>query len=301
MRNRKGIENLSEYLFILEEGYGTAYERYALNRFISPMVANYSISKVLEMPADGIMGIPGIKSMAFAKIGCEVTVAHPSREFLEHAKKIWDTLGLDAHFVKSNWTNSEFNDDSFDLVWNFCVFEHFKDPKEVLQEMFRITNRYIFVEIQNIFNPGFPIHRWYHFIRRETWDHGSPSKMKLSSITNIINELNATTVETGATDMPPWPDINMRLKEMVSKENSNFKNVDNAPASELRPAVTIKSLNRIINDMHHIEKLSLKEELVLLLFDIWYRVVESKTPNSLKKIFAHHPYVLAEKRREKCP
>jgi ubiquinone/menaquinone biosynthesis C-methylase UbiE len=323
MRRMNEIKELQKYFSSFDEGYGTEYERYALNRFISQMIDRYSISKVLEMPANGVMGIPGIKSMIFAKIGCEVTVAHPSREFLENAKKIWDAFGLDANFVKTPWINSVFEDNSFDLVWNFCVFEHFDDPKRVIQEMLRITRRYIFIEIQNVFNPGFPIHRFYHFIRKEPWDHGSPSKMKLSRIRNIITELNATTVETGATDMPPWPDINMRLQEVVSKKASDLI-LNEEPVGKLRPAVKIKPLNEIINGIHlwgsapsrappappqapegltrkpykgFVEKLSMKKEIVHHLFDRWYRLVESKAPPALKKIFAHHPYIIAEKRR----
>ncbi len=264
-----------------------------LDRFISRMVDKYSITKVLEMPANGVMGIPGIKSLIFAELGCEVTVVHPSKEFLDNARRIWEAFGLDANFVKSNWINTGFNADSFDLVWNFCVFEHFDEPKSVIQEMLRVTKRYIFIEIQNVFNPGFPIHRFYHFVRGEPWDHGSPGKMKLSRITSIIDKLDATVVETGATDMPPWPDINIRLKEMAAWSSLLEE------ASELRPAVEIKPMNEIIKDIHHVEGLSLKREIVLYLFDIWYRVVESKAPASLKKIFAHHPYIIAEKIR--CP
>ena len=295
MRKKEEIKKLQKYFSTFDEGYGTEYERYALDRFVSQMIDKYDITKVLEMPANGVMGIPGIKSLIFAELGCEVTVAHPSKDFLDGAKKIWDAFGLDANFAKSNWINSKFNDNSFDLVWNFCVFEHFDDPKRVIREMLRITKKYIFIEIQNVFNPGYPIHRLHHFVRREPWDHGSPSKMKLSRITNIIKELNATTVETGATDMPPWPDINIRLKEMVSKKTSDLI-LNEEPASKLRPAVTIKPMNRIINDIQPVE-FSMKREIVLHLFDVWYRVVESKAPASVKKIFAHHPYVIAEKRR----
>ncbi|RZN40560.1 MAG: class I SAM-dependent methyltransferase [Methanophagales archaeon ANME-1-THS] len=300
MRNRKVIEELGKYLFIFDEGYGTAYERYALNRFISQLVKKYDILKVLELPANGVMGIPGIKSLIFAELGCEVTVAHPSRVFLETAKGIWDVLGLDAHFIKSNWINSEFGDNTFDLVWNFCVFEHFYDPKRVIQEMVRVTRRYLFIEIQNILNPGFPLHRFYHWVRREPWDHGSPSKMKLSSITTIINELNATTVETGATDMPPWPDINIKVTEMASKKASvPIWNDETEITCDLRPAVKIKPLPSIINDIRKFEKCSGKEEIILQLFLLWYHLVESKAPHSIKKFLAHHPYVLAEKRSSK--
>jgi hypothetical protein len=68
---------LQKFFFAFDEGYGTAYERYAFDKFVTSMIDRYEITDVLEMPADGIMGIPGIKSMIFAKKGCEVTVVHP--------------------------------------------------------------------------------------------------------------------------------------------------------------------------------------------------------------------------------
>ena len=58
---------LQKFFFAFDEGYGTAYERYAFDKFVASMIDRYEITDVLEMPADGIMGIPGIKSMIFAK------------------------------------------------------------------------------------------------------------------------------------------------------------------------------------------------------------------------------------------
>ena len=85
-------------------------------------------------------------------------------------------------------------------------------------------------------------------------------------------------------------------KPLFKKERFTKEKLLNE-ASKLRPVVKIKPLDKIINDIRHAEKLSLKRETVLYLFDIWYRLVESKAPASVKKIFAHHPYVIAEKRR----
>ncbi len=74
-----------QYYPLFNEGYGTEYERFALNKFTSKMVKKYNISTVLEMPANGVMGMPGIKSLVFARMGCDVTVSHPSLEFLDTA------------------------------------------------------------------------------------------------------------------------------------------------------------------------------------------------------------------------
>ena len=293
MRKESDVEELKKYLFIFDEGYGTAYERHSLNRLVSKMVDKYDISEVLEMPTNGIMGIPGINSLIFAKIGCEVTVAHPSKEFLENAKKIWNALGLDANFVKSDWINPEFNDDSFDLVWNFCAFEHVDNPKKIVQEMLRITKKYIFVYIQNASNPGFFLHQFLHLLRKEPWDHGDPSRMKLSYIADIINELNGRGIEIGGM-WPPWP----ALKEKIFREPPySGRAVNKEYTDKLRPKYKQKDLNEIIKDIYSFEGPSKKEELIYRLFDIWYSVGDSRTPVLLQKVCAHLRYVIAEKRR----
>ncbi|KCZ70787.1 methylase involved in ubiquinone/menaquinone biosynthesis [Candidatus Methanoperedens nitroreducens] len=294
MKKTDSIKDLQQYYPLFNEGYGTEYERFALNKFIPRMVNKYSISTVLEMPANGVMGIPGIKSLGFAKIGCDVTVSHPSQTFLDTARKVWDAFGLEAKFIKSCWIGSKFKDDSFDLVWNFCVYEHFDNPGEVIQEMLRVTHRYIFLEIQNALNIGFPVHRLYHFLKRDAWDHGNLDQMKLSSIREIVNKNNALIVETGATDMPPWPDINIRLKEMASKKN-NDQRIDKNPADKLRPAAGLKDVSEVINEIRLFQKSSTKNEIVFHLFNLWHLLIESSTPAPLKKFYAHHPYVIAEK------
>lgn len=296
MKKMNEINELQRYFSTFNEGYGTEYERYALNRFVSKMLDRYDISTVLEMPSNGVMGIPGIKSLIFAKLGCEVTVSHPSKDFLDNAKKIWDIFGLEANFVKSHWITSEFDDNSFDLVWNFCVFEHFDDPNKVVWEMLRVSKRYIFIEIQNVFNLGFPIHRFYHFLKKEPWDHGNLDQMKLSQIKIITDELNANTVEEGATDMPPWPDINIKLKEMTSKRGKKITpNQKNDEFAKLRPKVDIKEFDKLKSDIHSLKELPFKHKVVHHLFDLWFVIIENNSPKTLKKFFAHHPYIIAEK------
>ena len=294
MRKTVNIGELQKYYPLLKEGYGTEYERFALNKFAVKMVKKYDISTVLEMPANGVMGISGIKSLVFAKLGCDVTVSHPSQEFLDNAKKIWDCFGLEADFVKTHWLNSIFKDDSFDLVWNFCVYEHFDDPEEVIREMLRVTNKYVFLEIQNVHNIGLPVHRLYHLIHNQPWDHGNMRQMNISTLTNILNGLNAISTEIGATDMPPWPDINIGLKEMLSRKK-NENRIEVVPYGELRPQVRTKDVNDIVREINSFKTSKMKDDAVYRLFNIWYYLIESTTPFIFKRFFAHHPYMIAKK------
>lgn len=300
MRKGKAMQKLNEYLFVFDEGYGTAYERYALNRFIAQLVHKYGILKILEMPANGVMGIPGINSLGFAELGCEVTVAHPSKAFLENANRIWDALGLDAHFVKSHWINSEFDDNSFDLVWNFCVYGHFKDPKRVIQEMVRVTRRYICIQFQNIANPGFFIHRLHHRLQKEPWNHGEPGKMNISAVMNIASEAGSKIVEIGGIDMPPWPDIPLNLKETIhwKRNSSGLKRaVNTGYNTELGLQGVLTEWNETIRNTRGFEKVSGKKERILRLFTIWYDSIEKKAPLWVKTVYAHHFSILAEKIR----
>lgn len=288
---------LQKFFFAFDEGYGTAYERYAFDKSVASMIDRYEITDVLEMPADGIMGIPGIKSMIFAKKGCDVTVVHPSQEFLNDARRIWDAFGLEAKFIRSKWISTLFRNGSFDLVWNFCVYEHFYNPTEVVKEMLRVTRKYIFIEIQNVFNLGFPIHRAFHHLRREPWDHGNLNQMKISQLKYVIDRSEAAVIEIGATDMPPWPDINIKAKEMLKKRRKQKKG--DAPWNELRPEVEVKTMDKLLGDMNSIreaEGMSVKNEFTLSLFELWYLLMEKKVPLTFKKFFAHHPYIIAEKK-----
>jgi SAM-dependent methyltransferase len=289
------IRDLQNYYPLFHEGYGTEYERFALNKFVLEIVDKYHISTVLEMPANGVMGIPGLKSMIFAKAGCKVTVSHPSREFLDDAKKMWDCFGLEAEFVQSPWIHSVFADDSFDLVWNFCVYEHFDNPRDVIREMLRVTRKDILLEIQNVHNIGLPIHRAYHTLRNEPWDHGDMRSMDLSHLNAVLTELHAGLVETGATDMPPWPDINIGLKEMLSRKHREVYIPPTHEGSELRPRVRLRDRDTVIDEIRHFKTPRCKDGIVYHMFRFWHYCMERQMPFILKRYFAHHPYIIAGK------
>lgn len=282
---------------ILGEGYGTGYERYAFDEFAGELVRRYEVSTVLELPADGIMGIPGLNSLIFAELGCAVTVAHPSRRLLLDAKRLWAALGLEASFVTTHYLRSAFKDDAFDLVRNFCVIEHVSDARGMIREMIRVTRRYVLLETQNVRNIGLPLHRLYHFLRREPWVHGNMEKARLSYVRRLLEQEGGRVLEVGAMDMPPWPDIDMRLRKTHNQTAAvSEQNVDST-SSEIRPNVKLRPVAEVISELQGAS--AAPPAFAERLFGIWYKLVESKMPTPLKVAFAHHSYLVVEKCRRK--
>jgi len=289
--NQRVSDELQTYLFDLNEGLGTAYERYVLNRFVEKLVKRLKINSVLELPANGVMGVPGIKSLAFAKMGCDVTLVNPSQKAIDEMKKLWNALGLEANFVVSDYEKTRLKPDSYDLVWNFCVFEHFDNPQNVLAEMARLSKKFVLVEIQNVFNIGFPIHRAYHKIKHEGWDHGDVKKMKHGEVSKMMRDCGLNIREVDATDMPPWPDINMKLGE-ASCETMDFANYGKE-FEKLRPKAKPKEVNDIVESWKKLDTTK-RLPLSMRLLELWY-YLERLTPRQFRIFISHHPYVIGEK------
>jgi len=65
------IDEIEKCPLAFNEGLGTIYERYALNQFTIKLAREFGIKTVCELPANGVMGVPGIKSLGFAACGAK--------------------------------------------------------------------------------------------------------------------------------------------------------------------------------------------------------------------------------------
>jgi SAM-dependent methyltransferase len=277
------LEELQRYFLLLDEGMGTAYERYALNRFLEGVVKKMGVRSVLELPCNGVMGVPGVKSMVFAACGCDVTLINPSKGLIDDARRLWDALGLEAEFVVSDYKKTRLEGGTYDLVWNFCVFEHFKDPSLVVGEMARLSRKFVLIEIQNVFDIGNAAHRVYHSLRGERWDHGEMRRMDYRVVSRVMRENGLRVVKVGGTDMPPWPDINMRLSELGEEKAEG--------SGGLRLNVKTKKAGEIV------ELWGRKPEgfpLWMKFLELWYKL-EAFSPEPVKIFLSHHPYVIGVK------
>lgn len=285
------VTMLQEYFCTLDEGMGTAYERYALNMFLEKLIERYKIESVIEVPANGVMGVPGLKSMLFGMAGCKVTLVNPSENVIATMEKLWEALELKADFVAAPYDDTGLPANHADLIWNFCVYEHFDDTQKVVDEMARISKKYVLVEIQNVFNLGMPLHKLYHRLQGEPWDHGETTKMRYTDVIADMHRANLAIAETGGTDMPPWPDINIRLKD-VGKDACGLDPSD--PACHLRPACVTKPCDQVIDGWNRIKQQPSWPDWMTAL-KLWYQLIEVPMPMPIRRFISHHPYVIGVK------
>lgn len=204
--------NLPDMATTFDEGLGIASERYSINKalrcFFRREPGARTIARVLEAPVDGLMGIPGMNSVLFAReLGADVVVGSPSRAVLEHAAPFWGELGQREKVAFAVLEERfPFPDRAFDWVWNYCTLEHYRDARALLMEMKRVSRRFVCVVTQNAFNYGYPIHQLYHAARRQPWDHGDSRWMKLGNLVALFASCGLAVVDRGCVDVPPWFD-----------------------------------------------------------------------------------------------
>jgi SAM-dependent methyltransferase len=192
----------------LDEGIGTVFERRMIDAYLRHLMDDRGVQTVLETPADGVTGVPGINSLEFARRGGQVTLANPVPAMLDKAAEVWVRQGLrqQAEFRHAECDALPFEDNTFDLVWNFCMFERFDPPDTVLGEMARVARGYVLIMNQNYRNWGTPVHKLYHQLADLEWDHGYIPLMSLDAIVAAMERQGLEVVERGTIDSPPWMD-----------------------------------------------------------------------------------------------
>jgi hypothetical protein len=278
---------LQAHFAALGEGLGSAYERYALNTFLERLIDERRIATVAEWPANGVLGVPGLKSLVAKARGCDVTLLHPSRDFLADVDAIWAAAGLGEpqHLVAEPDDLATPPAGAFDLVWSFCALEHTRDPVATARAMLRASRGCVLAFVQNRAAPGVHLHRLQHLVEGKRWDHGRVTDMSAGALVDTFERAGGRIVRVGGTDLPPWPDINVRLPRPASL------NVTLAPADRLYgpgdPVMTAKAAARAFSAAQ-------PERPLMRALMAWHDRLERRLPASLLRWLAHHPYVIAE-------
>ncbi|MCL5037523.1 MAG: class I SAM-dependent methyltransferase [Chloroflexi bacterium] len=262
----------------MDEGIGTVYERKMIDEYMGSLIDRFGISNLLESPADGVTGYLGINSLEIGRRGVPVTLANPSQAMLDAAKEAWVKKGLDdmVTIARGEVDALPFEDNSFDVVWNFCMFERFTDPTIMTNEMKRVSRRFVLFLTQNSLNVGTYQHYLYHRCMKQEWDHGRMELMRLGPIRKAMKDCGLAVVEEGALDTPPWMDTwDMPLRGEMKGLLSMFG----------------KKWDWKSQEKHETEKPASESGVVDKL--IW---VEKNLPRWFNLFQTHHLYVLGEKK-----
>ena len=94
----------------------------------------------------------------------KVTVLDLSKNSLNIAKYNFNKKNVKGNFIEGDLLKMPFKNNSFDVVWNQGVIEHFKDPSRAMKEMIRVTKKDGYVVI---FIPAFlsPLHLIWIFLK----------------------------------------------------------------------------------------------------------------------------------------
>lgn len=254
------------------EVFGLIYERFSVGRKLEQLARTYRIGSVLEMPAHGAKAMPSIYSMGFAKWVESITLVNGNPRMSSE----WEKLGAER---KVCWKQEEdilhtsLPDDGFDFVWNFAYLPTCPSPDGMIEEMKRISRRYVAVFSVNAGNIGFPIHRAVHRKTGIPWTHGDIRYNDRKFVRRKLQEHGLKVVEAGFVDCPIWPD------------SLGFRDV---------------RLHRMNLDFNRMDWESAYPDMLALgRFPLWVRLVylveKVPLPGFLKSLHSHIMYTIAEK------
>ena len=187
------------------EVFGVTYDRYVLLQLHKIMTAELGLKRVLEMPSHGAKAAGSLYSIGFGLAGCRVVLANPELEMMVGWKEL-DIEDQVETFTDIDMYQSGFQDGEFDLAWNFVTWTELEKPARYLQEMKRVSSRYVLLVTCNNFQPGYPWHRFLHKIYGFPWTHGQVKYNHMVTVRRLFRDAGLKVVEYGAIDTPGWPD-----------------------------------------------------------------------------------------------
>jgi ubiquinone/menaquinone biosynthesis C-methylase UbiE len=265
-------------------GLGIPYERWSISQLMEKLYFINDFSTVLEGPGDGMAGIKGLNSITFAQRNCKVTVSLPAERQIEIARSIYEKHNLNATFNKAENFQLDYKDQSFDLVWNFCI-THILNSEKLIDDMVRISRKYVMIIVPNLLNYGFLLHKIDHILTGEPWIHGNINYMNTQKIRSALEKRGLKVKQTFLVDVPFWPDIDKPLETVIGNLLPPLRKWLNRRAEKRYKTYSYKADNLpyFSNDLNF-EKLMYKLSFI-----------ERNFPDFIKILFAHHNGVIAQK------
>ncbi|NIO21118.1 MAG: methyltransferase domain-containing protein [Candidatus Aenigmarchaeota archaeon] len=263
-----------KYFQYPHEGLGTTYERFILHQYFERIRNRYSIQTIIEVPSFGMTGISGINSIWWAKNGARVTVMDDDIKRVDLIREVWDDLFLEASIVyqQNECVSLPFEDDSFDLGWNFAALSFVPELEALLKELTRVTRKVVFICIPNRLNVFYIL----RLMAQKNSDKVYPNNINPVKIKQNLLKLKWQVEEQGYLDVPPWPDIAMKKEDLLHRIGLR----------RLAKRLKNKEENYIsILDYFSGRKKDMDKEILK------YAFLEN-SPTILKRFWAHHQYLV---------
>ncbi|MFH2059845.1 MAG: class I SAM-dependent methyltransferase [Pseudomonadota bacterium] len=263
-----------------DEGLGTVYERFILNDFFDALVKKHHIISALETPLYGMTGVTGINSVHLIEKGCKVTLLDSCQNNIKEAANVWQLLPhSDSKYEILHHTNLSalpFQNNAFDLVWNFAALWHVRDVAGLIREMVRVSSNLIVIMMPNKIQIGYFLRKY--FLDKNFFDSVEETWADINKISYELNKSGANMVSQGVLDVPPWPDTCMPIGDILKKlKIKRSEKVNNNWKWDI--VSYYRGKNQTLKQK--IEKFSFIERLNI--------------PWQLKALWAHHRYVIFSK------
>lgn len=213
------------YLTDYNEGLGVVYERFVLNDYLDRLAQEHAIHTVLEAPLFGMAGVSGINSVPLARRGCDVTLVDCIQERLDGVIRIWRELSLPARFVcHPDFTRLPFEDNSFDLAWQWAGLWYLPDAASLLRELVRVSRKLVFVAMPNNLQVGYLMRKY--LIDRDFFGTVDEHWVQMRRIKQVLRSVGVNFVGQGVLDVPPWPDTVMPAAEVFRRLGIKSKKLE---------------------------------------------------------------------------
>jgi nucleoside-diphosphate-sugar epimerase len=202
-----------------DEGLGTVYERFALRDVLASAVERTGATSVLQAPAFGMMGFPGLDAVFCARAGLRVGLLDFDADRLDAVGAQWADLGLEPelHLVDgpdpATWP--ERLPRPYDLAFSFAALWWFADPWAVLAAQARWADKGVLccVPNKNVFMQ-MRARLWHkELFRSELNEHA----LDAAAATAAGAGLGLRPAGTGLFDIPPFPDTSVPIAKILRR------------------------------------------------------------------------------------
>ncbi|MDP8937040.1 MAG: NAD-dependent epimerase/dehydratase family protein, partial [Actinomycetota bacterium] len=223
------------YFADADEGLGTVYERFALQKVLESAMAQTGSTSVLHAPLFGMLGVPGLDAVFLARSGTRVGLLDFDPERFDAVRSLWSGYGLDPelHAMESadpaTWP--EQLPASYDLVFSFAALWWFDDPWAVLAAQARwarkgvlvcVPNRNVFMKLRSLV--------WH----RDLFNDLNEEALDPEAMTAAARRLGLQPVDDGLFDIPPFPDTSVPLAKGIRRILGSRQ--ESGPAAANNPA-----------------------------------------------------------------